>query len=81
MDCRNKSNRGMWCIVVDWGRGTNDGLRGGNPLRMANRLDGVNWRGVCEMRWWWRRVKATVGVAGTVPGGSFGRVGGRGVAW
>ena len=48
VDCRNESNGGTWHVVVDWGHGTNDGLHGGNPLQMANRLDGVNWHGVCR---------------------------------
>ena len=77
VDCRNGSNRGTWRVVVDGGRGTNDGLCGGDPLQVANRLDDVDRRRVCETRWWWVRwVKMAVGVAAAIPYGSCGGVGG-----
>ena len=59
--------------MVNWGCGTNDGFRGGDPLRVADRLDDVNRRGVwecVETGWWW--VKTTVAVTVFVPGGSCG---------
>ena len=51
VDVQNELNGGTWRVVVDGGRGSDDGLCGGNPLWVANRLDGVDRRGVCEARW------------------------------
>ena len=75
VDCQNKSNGAC---------GTNDGFHGGNPLRMVDRLNNVDWHGVwewVEMGWWMQWVKMTVGVAAAVPCGSCGGVGSRGVMW
>ena len=76
MACRNGSNGGTWRIVVDGGRGTNDGFCGGDPLRVANRFNDVDRRGIwewVEMGWW--MVKTVVGVVAAVPCGSCGGVG------
>ena len=68
--------------MVDWGRGMNDGFHGGNPLQVVNRPNGVDWRGVCETRWWWVQwVKMAVAVMVFIPGGSCGRAGSREIAW
>ena len=72
-------NRGTWHVVVDRGCGTNDRLHGGDPLQMADHLDDVDWRGIWEWvktGWWTQWVKTVAGVAGAVPGGLFGGVGG-----
>ena len=84
VDGRNESNGSTWRVVANGGHGSDDGLRGGNPLRVADRLDDVNRRGIwewVETGWWTQWVKTTVGVAGAVPGGSCGGVGSRAVAW
>ena len=69
VDGRNKSNGGMWRVVANGGHGSDDGLHGGNPLRVADCLDDVNRRGIwewVEMGWWTQWVKTMVGVAGAV---------------
>ena len=68
----NESNGSTWRVVANGGHGSDDGLRGGNPL-LVDRFDDVDWRGVCETRWWWVRwVKTTVAVTVFVPRGSCG---------
>ena len=73
----DKSNGERRCVVANRGCGSDDGLCGGNPLRMADRLDDISWCGVCETRWWWvRGVKPMVAVTVFVPRGSCDRVDG-----
>ena len=68
----NESNRGGWCVVACGARGTHNGFHGRNSLWVVDRFNDVDWRGVCEMRWWWQRVKAMVAVMVFVPRGSCG---------
>ena len=79
VDCRNGLNGGTWRVVVDGGCGSDDRLRGGNPLQMADCFDDVDWHGVwewVEMGWWWVKTTAAVAVTVFVPRGSCGGVGG-----
>ena len=82
VDCRNGLNGGTWRVVVDGGRGSDDGLCGGNPLWVVDCLDDVSWHEVCETRWWWVQwVKMMAAVVVTVPGGSCGGAGSQEVMW